>query len=107
MLAKLIERPIAVTMTVIAVIVVGIVSIGQLPVSLMPDVEIPQVTVQLEKPGFSARVTVSVRLSEPFLSLGADTLIFALTLSNWLLTITRFLSSLSPLAYANIDSSTP
>lgn len=55
MLAKLIERPIAVTMTVIAVIVVGIVSIGQLPVSLMPDVEIPQVTVQLEKPGFSAR----------------------------------------------------
>ena len=38
MIKRLIERPVAVTMTLIAVLVLGFVSIGMLPVSLMPDI---------------------------------------------------------------------
>lgn len=55
MIGKLIERPIAVTMSIIAVIVLGAVALGLLPVSLMPDVDIPQITVQVTSPGTSAR----------------------------------------------------
>ena len=55
MIGKLIERPIAVTMTIIAVIIVGVVGIGMLPVSLMPEIDIPQVTIQVSAPGSSAR----------------------------------------------------
>lgn len=55
MIGKLIERPIAVTMSIIAVIVLGAVALGLLPVSLMPDVDIPQITVQVNSPGTSAR----------------------------------------------------
>ena len=55
MTGKLIDRPIAVTMTIIAVVVLGAVAIGLLPVSLMPEVDIPQITVQVNAPGYSAR----------------------------------------------------
>ena len=55
MLRKLIEKPIAVTMTLIAVIVLGVVAANLLPVSLMPDVAIPHITVQVSYPGHSAR----------------------------------------------------
>ena len=55
MIRKLTDKPIAVTMTLIAVIVLGIVAANLLPVSLMPDVAIPQVTVQVSSPGSSAR----------------------------------------------------
>lgn len=55
MIRKLIERPIAVTMTLIAIIILGFVSIGLIPVSLMPEVDIPQITVQVEAPGTGAR----------------------------------------------------
>ncbi|MFA7134858.1 MAG: efflux RND transporter permease subunit [Bacteroidales bacterium] len=55
MIGKLIERPIAVTMSIIAIVVLGAVAIGMLPVSLMPEVDIPQITVQVSAPGYSAR----------------------------------------------------
>lgn len=55
MIGKLIERPIAVTMSIIAILVLGAVAIGMLPVSLMPEVDIPQITVQVSAPGYSAR----------------------------------------------------
>jgi multidrug efflux pump subunit AcrB len=55
MIGKLIERPIAVTMSIIAVVVLGFVAIGMLPVSLMPEVDIPRITVQVSAPGYSAR----------------------------------------------------
>jgi multidrug efflux pump subunit AcrB len=55
MIGKLIERPIAVTMTIIAVLILGFVAIGLLPVSLMPEVDIPRITVQVNAPGYSAR----------------------------------------------------
>jgi multidrug efflux pump subunit AcrB len=55
MIRKLIEKPIAVTMTLIAIVVLGVVAAGLLPVSLMPDVAIPHITVQVAYPGNSAR----------------------------------------------------
>ncbi len=55
MIRKLIERPIAVTMCIIAILVLGGVAIGMLPVSLMPNVDIPQITVQVTMKGASAR----------------------------------------------------
>lgn len=55
MLGKLVERPIAVSMTIVAIFIVGIVAIGKLPISLMPDVDIPQITVQVGGSGYSAR----------------------------------------------------
>ena len=55
MIGKLIERPIAVTMCIIAILVLGGVAIGMLPVSLMPNVDIPQITIQVTAKGASAR----------------------------------------------------
>ena len=55
MLRRLVERPIAVTMTIIAILIVGIVAIRRLPISLMPNVDIPQITVQVAASGTSAR----------------------------------------------------
>ncbi|MEN7549823.1 efflux RND transporter permease subunit [Rapidithrix thailandica] len=51
----LISRPIAVTMTYIALLVLGVVAVMRLPVSLMPDIDIPEITVQISKEGLSAR----------------------------------------------------
>lgn len=55
MLRRLIHRPIAVTMIVIAVISTGILSILGIPVSLMPDIDIPQITIHTSMPGASVR----------------------------------------------------
>lgn len=54
MSASILHRPIAVTMCVIAVAVLGCVAIRFIPVSLMPDIDIPQITVQVSCPGYSA-----------------------------------------------------
>lgn len=55
MVRFLISRPIAVTMALIAVLVLGILATSMLPVSLMPEVKIPKVTVQVNAPNLSAR----------------------------------------------------
>lgn len=55
MIRNLIERPIAVSMTLIAIIILGFVSTSLIPVSLMPDVDIPQITVHVSVPGTGAR----------------------------------------------------
>ena len=52
---KLLHRPIAVTMCLIAIVVMGCVALRYIPVSLMPDIDIPQITVQANMPGYSAR----------------------------------------------------
>ena len=52
---KLLLRPIAVTMCLIAVVVMGCLALHYIPVSLMPDVDVPQITVQANMPGYSAR----------------------------------------------------
>ncbi len=55
MLRKLIERPIATTMVLIMVIVLGLVSLRLLPISLIPAVDVPYITVQVSYPEQSAR----------------------------------------------------
>ena len=51
-------------MTLVAVLIVGVVSIGRLPVSLMPGIDIPRITVQAALPGASAR-EVDLSLVQP------------------------------------------
>lgn len=55
MVRFLITRPVAVIMTFLAVIMLGIVASGRLPVSLMPDIDIPEITVAVSRPDVSAR----------------------------------------------------
>lgn len=64
MLSRLLDRPVAVTMTLVAVLIVGVVSIGRLPVSLMPDIDVPRITVEASLPGSSAR-EVDLSLVQP------------------------------------------
>ncbi len=53
MLRSLIHRPIAVTMVVIALVAVGTLALTYIPVSLMPEIDIPRITVQMSNPGAS------------------------------------------------------
>lgn len=55
MVKFLTDRPVAVVMSFIAVLMLGIVSSGRLPVSLMPDIDIPEITVAVSQPDNSAR----------------------------------------------------
>lgn len=55
MLDRLLNRPVSVTMVLLVFVVLGIVGIGRLPVSLIPDVDIPYVTVQVSAPDMSVR----------------------------------------------------
>lgn len=55
MLKKLLDRPITVTMALLVVIVLGIVSMRLIPISLIPEVDIPYITVQVTAPNLSAR----------------------------------------------------
>lgn len=55
MVKFLIYRPIAVVMVFIAVVVLGVIAYQSLPVSLMPDIPIPQVTVNISYKNSSAR----------------------------------------------------
>ena len=52
---KLLHRPIALTMCLIALVVMGCLALRYIPVSLMPDIDVPQITVQANMPGYSAR----------------------------------------------------
>ena len=55
MLRKLIDRPIAVIMAMVAVLILGLVSSKIIPVSLVPDIDIPYITVQVSSPDLAAR----------------------------------------------------
>lgn len=50
----LIHRPIAVIMCYLALAILGVVAYFQLPVSLMPDIAIPEITVKISYPNTSA-----------------------------------------------------
>ncbi|NER03182.1 MAG: efflux RND transporter permease subunit [Okeania sp. SIO3C4] len=54
MVKFLINRPIAVSMTFFAIVLLGGVSVFQLPVSLLPDIDIPKITVQVNHSGSAA-----------------------------------------------------
>lgn len=51
----LIRRPIAVIMAFLAIFIIGLVSYLKLPVSLLPNIAIPQITIQTTQPNTSAR----------------------------------------------------
>ena len=55
MLRRLLDRPIAVTMVTVVLLILGVVSARLLPVSLVPDVDAPYITVQIPAAGVSAR----------------------------------------------------
>lgn len=55
MVRFLISRPIAVTMSFIAILVLGFFAMKYIPVSLMPDIDIPEITVQVSSANTSAR----------------------------------------------------
>lgn len=55
MVKFLINRPVAVVMSFLAILFLGIITALNLPVSLMPDIDIPEVTVQVSYPDIPAR----------------------------------------------------
>ena len=55
MVKFLINRPIAVLMAFTACFIIGLVTYFSLPVSLLPDIDIPQITVQVTSENASAR----------------------------------------------------
>ena len=55
MLRTLLHRPIAVTMSLIAIVTLGVLAFQRIPVSLMPDIDVPRIVVQMSASGSSAR----------------------------------------------------
>lgn len=54
MLRSLLHRPVAVLMTTVGLCVLGLVVLRTLPISLLPDIAIPRITVQISWPDRSA-----------------------------------------------------
>lgn len=55
MVKFLINKPIAVLMTTLCMLILGLYAFGFIPVSLMPNIDIPEITVQVEADNMSAR----------------------------------------------------
>ena len=55
MFRQLLHRPIAVTMTLIAIVTLGMLALSRIPISLMPDIDVPKIVVQMSLPGSSAQ----------------------------------------------------
>ena len=55
MIKFLIHKPIAVLMSTLGFLVLGLFAFGFIPVSLMPDIDIPEITVQVSAENMSAR----------------------------------------------------
>ena len=55
MVKFLLQRPIAVTMTFVAIMLLGFATFNQLPVSLLPSIPIPEINVQATAPELSAQ----------------------------------------------------
>ncbi|MFN4146862.1 MAG: efflux RND transporter permease subunit [Runella sp.] len=55
MIRFLLFRPVAVLITTLALVVLGLVVFRQIPVSLLPDIAVPEITVQVSYPAATAR----------------------------------------------------
>ncbi|MCB4807935.1 efflux RND transporter permease subunit [Tamlana sp. 62-3] len=55
MVKFLIHKPIAVLMTTLGILILGFYSSNFIPISLMPDIDIPEITVQISDENLSAR----------------------------------------------------
>ena len=56
MIKYLINRPIAVIATFLSVLVIGLYGWDRIPISLLPDVDPPEVSIEVRKNGFSSEV---------------------------------------------------
>lgn len=56
MVRFLLHRPIAVLMTFIALIIAGLILIKKIPVSLLPNIDVPQIVIKINYPNISAAV---------------------------------------------------
>lgn len=73
MVKFLLNRPIAVVMAFLAAVIIGAVTYFTLPVSLLPAIDIPQITVQISGEGIGARElanTVTTPLRRQLLQVG-------------------------------------
>jgi multidrug efflux pump subunit AcrB len=94
MIRYLLKRPIAVLMFFFALVVSGCILIGKVPVSLLPEIDIPQITVHISNPNTSPKeleATVVKPLRESFLRLNGLKDITAQTSAN-MATIQLFFS---------------
>ncbi len=64
MIRASIRRPVAVTMTYLAVALLGVAAWGNIPIELLPDTQLPQLTVRASWPGASPE-TVEAFLTSP------------------------------------------
>ncbi len=55
MVKFLIHRPVSVAMAFLAMLILGVVSYQKIPLSLLPDIDIPEITVQVSYPDYTAR----------------------------------------------------
>jgi multidrug efflux pump subunit AcrB len=55
MIKSLLQRPVSVLMVFLACVIIGIITYNTLPVSLLPDIAIPEITVQVTGDNTSAR----------------------------------------------------
>lgn len=63
MVSFLLKRPIAVVMVFLAAVIIGAVTYFSLPVSLLPDIDIPQITVRVSGDGLGARELENTAIS--------------------------------------------
>jgi len=55
MVKFLLNRPVAVFMTTLAILLIGMAAVVKLPTALMPDIAIPEITIQVSYPNNTAR----------------------------------------------------
>lgn len=48
MLRTILHRPIAVMMALVAIVTLGVLAFPRIPVSLMPDIDVPRIVVQIQ-----------------------------------------------------------
>ncbi len=65
--AFLIRRPIAVIVSTLSLVILGIITFQQIPVSLLPDIAVPEITVQVSYPAASAR-ELNQTITKPILN---------------------------------------
>jgi multidrug efflux pump subunit AcrB len=67
MVKFLINRPIAVIITTISLVILGLITFPKIPVSLLPDIAVPEITVQISYPSASAK-ELNQTITKPILN---------------------------------------
>ncbi len=67
MIRFLIRRPIAVIVSTLSLVILGVITFRQIPVSLLPDIAVPEITVQVSYPAASAR-ELNQTITKPILN---------------------------------------